>query len=182
MKLSLSNAGRICLVLGGTRSGKSSYAESLAIESGLPVTYIATYAAQVDDVEMAARIDTHLRRRPAHWRTVENRFDLAELFSEAPGSLCLLDCLTLWLSFQQMQLAAELDILRLLEAALLKARDSGSHLLIVSNELGSGLVPSSREGRSFRDLCGRANQLVARYADAVELVVAGLPLRLKGAH
>jgi adenosylcobinamide kinase/adenosylcobinamide-phosphate guanylyltransferase len=170
----------LTLILGGARSGKSARAEALAAASRGPVAYVATYCVGAEDVEMRARVEQHRLRRPAHWRTLENQFDLAAVFSNTGGDLVLVDCLTLWLSYQQMQGLAEPEILSRLEHALGVAREKGVRVIFVSNELGMGLVPSAAESRGFRDLAGRANQLVARHADTVEFVIAGLPLTLKG--
>lgn len=169
----------LTLILGGARSGKSARAESLAALSPRPVTYVATYASGAVDAEMSERILAHRHRRPASWETVENRFDLHTLFRELRGRAVVLDCLTLWLSFH-CESVPEPDLLTLLRTALEEARSSTLELYIVSNELGMGLVPSTPQGRAFRDLCGRANQLVAGLADHVEFQIAGLPLCLKG--
>lgn len=172
--------GHISLILGGARSGKSLRAEQLALKTLQPVVYIATYVADPGDAEMLARITSHNQRRPTSWTTVENRTDLQQIFFEHPDKTVLLDCLTLWLSFQHVQLD-EHRLLSLLEEALNAARLHRITLLLVSNELGMGLVPATSLGRTFRDLCGRANQLAAGLADHVEFQVAGLPLNLKGA-
>ncbi len=172
-------SARISLILGGARSGKSARAEALARLSEGPVTYVATYAVGAADGEMSERIQAHRIRRPAEWQTVENRFDLAPLFGELRGHTVVLDCLTLWLSFHY-EAMPEPELLANLRAAMEEARRSGLKLFIVSNELGMGLVPSSLGGRAFRDLSGRANQLVAALADDVEFQLAGLPLHLKG--
>jgi adenosylcobinamide kinase/adenosylcobinamide-phosphate guanylyltransferase len=172
-------SARITLILGGARSGKSRRAEALARLSGRPVAYVATYASGPADGEMSERIDAHRARRPADWQTVENRFDLATLFGELRGRTVVLDCLTLWLSYH-CETVSEPDLLERLREALEAARQSGLELYIVSNELGMGLVPSNPGGRAFRDLSGRANQLVAALAEDVEFQVAGLPLHLKG--
>ena len=170
----------IHLVLGGSRSGKSRHAETMATASGLPVRYLATYCTNVLDEEMRARIESHRRRRPSHWKTIENRYDLLNQILENDGSLLLVDCLTLWLSFQQMQSRPAESILMELEQALATARERESALILVSNEVGTGVVPATSEGRSFGDLCGSANQLAARYATKVEYIIAGLPVVLKG--
>jgi adenosylcobinamide kinase / adenosylcobinamide-phosphate guanylyltransferase len=170
----------IHLVLGGSRSGKSRHAETMATASGLPVRYLATYCTNVLDEEMRARIESHRRRRPSHWKTIENRYDLLNQILENDGSLLLVDCLTLWLSFQQMQSRPAESILTELEEALTTAREQKSSLILVSNEVGTGLVSATPEGRSFGDLCGCANQLVARHATRVEYIIAGLPMVLKG--
>jgi adenosylcobinamide kinase / adenosylcobinamide-phosphate guanylyltransferase len=168
------------LVIGGGRSGKSRHAETVAAASGLPVSYVATYCTEEAGEEMRARIELHRQRRPSHWRTIENRYDLRNQILENDGRLLLVDCLTLWLSFQQMQARSAESILAELEEAMQTARQQERALILVSNEVGSGLVPLTPEGRNFRDLCGSANQLVARYATTVEYLVAGLPLVLKG--
>jgi adenosylcobinamide kinase/adenosylcobinamide-phosphate guanylyltransferase len=170
----------IHLVLGGSRSGKSRHAETVAAASGLPVRYLATFYAKVVDEEMSARIESHRQRRPSHWKTIENRYDLRNQILENEDSLLLVDCLTLWLSFQQIQSRTAESILMELEQALETAREQESALILVSNEVGTGLVPATPEGRSFGDLCGSANQLMARHATKVEYIIAGLPLVLKG--
>jgi len=171
--------GHISLILGGARSGKSRRAEQLATKTLRPVVYIATYVPDTSDAEMLSRIASHTQRRPANWQTVESRFDLPQIFREHPGKTVLLDCLTLWLSFQHDKLD-ERQLLSLLEEALNAARLNRITLFLVSNELGMGLVPGTSLGRSFRDLCGRANQLAASVSDHVEFQIAGLPLILKG--
>ena len=166
------------LILGGSRSGKSRRAEEVAAAKGVPVTYVATYATTQSDPEMDERLARHRKQRPAHWTTIENRFDLKSLFQEQRDSLILLDCLTLWLSHRQTTGASEDAILTELEEAVRSIGPMG--LIVVSNELGLGVVPPSPEGRNFRDLAGRANQLMARLASRVEFMVAGLPMLLKG--
>ena len=167
-------------VIGGRRSGKSRHAESVAAASGLPVSYLATYCTEEADEEMRARIELHRQRRPSHWKTIENRFDLRNQILESDGRLLLVDCLTLWLSFQQTQARSAESILAELDEAMQTACQQERALILVSNEVGTRLVPSTPESRNFCDLCGSANQLVARYATRVEYLVAGLPLVLKG--
>jgi adenosylcobinamide kinase/adenosylcobinamide-phosphate guanylyltransferase len=173
-------SGFIHFVIGGSRSGKTRRAESLATASGQAVAYIATYAADPSDEEMRARVERHQRERPLHWRTIENRFDLENIVSESSDVLLLLDCLTLWLSFRMMAGRTSDQLLSELEQTLMRVHELERCLIIVSNEVGAGVVPSTPEGRSFRDLCGLANQLVAAHATVVEFVIAGLPLVLKG--
>jgi len=170
----------ITLILGGSRSGKSRRAEALAAASSLPVSYVATCDTSLMDGEMRARVDQHRGRRPADWRTIEDRFDLPKVLGEQRGRLLLVDCLTLWLAWQQMQQRAEDETLGELDAVLGAAPQHVPELILVSNELGMGIVPASSESRGFRDLCGRANQLAASRAARVELMIAGLPLVLKG--
>lgn len=162
------------LILGGARSGKSAYAERQAEASGLAVTYVAT--AEARDEEMAARIARHRAERPDAWRTVEEPLALAEaLRREANERCCLVvDCLTLWLS-NVMLAGREDEIGTLLETLPhLKGR-----VILVSNEVGFGIVPDNALARRFRDEQGRLNQRIAALAERVTLVVAGLPLAIK---
>ena len=166
---------RLTLVLGGARSGKSRYAEGLITAQVPPWVYVAT--AQAGDDEMAERIAAHRARRNAGWQTVEAPHDLADAIDRAPRPACLLvDCITLWLS-NRMLADADLDReIERLEDAL--ARRAGVTVL-VSNEVGYGIVPDNALARRFRDLQGRLNQRLAARADRVVLVVAGLPLVVK---
>lgn len=165
------------LILGGARSGKSSHAEKQALKwhvGGLAVTYVATGEAR--DAEMRERIAHHRARRPAAWRTVEEPLRLVDTLSrEAAADVCLLvDCLTLWLSNVLLaERDAEID--RLLD--VLPALPG--RVILVSNEVGWGIVPENALARRFRDEQGRLNQRVAALAGRVTLVAAGLPLVLK---
>lgn len=166
------------LVLGGARSGKSAHAERMAVESGLAVAYIAT--AEVLDVEMAERIARHRADRPAGWETIEAPRTLAAtLRAEAAPDRCLvIDCLTLWLS--NLMLDPDPGLLERERAALLETLPRlPGRILLVSNEVGLGLVPDNALARRFRDEAGRLNQVVARLCDHVVFVAAGLPLTLK---
>ncbi len=165
----------LTLVLGGARSGKSRYAESLVTALPRPWIYVAT--AQALDHEMAARIRAHRARRGAGWTTVEAPRDLAAALSSHRGAPILVDCLTLWLSNLMMadaQVDAEID--RLGEALARAA----APVVLVANEVGSGIVPDNALARRFRDLQGGLNQRIAALADRVVLLVAGLPLFVKG--
>jgi adenosylcobinamide kinase/adenosylcobinamide-phosphate guanylyltransferase len=170
------SAPRLTLVLGGARSGKSRYAESLTMGFPPPWVYVAT-AEPLDD-EMAARIAEHRARRAADWRTIEAPRDLAGAVAGAPaGSVVLVDCLTLWLSnlmLANAMIEAESDRL---DDALVQARRP---IVLVSNEVGLGIVPDNALARRFRDAQGFLNQRVAGRADRVVLMVAGLPLVVKG--
>lgn len=163
------------LIIGGARSGKSALAERRAAESGLAVCYVAT--GQAGDAEMRERIAHHRARRPDHWQTVEEPLHLAAvLATEAAPERCLIvDCLTLWLT--NLLLGPGLDDER---AHLLDVLPSlPSRVILVSNEVGWGIVPINELARRFADEQGRLNQQVAAVADRVTLVAAGLPLELK---
>ncbi len=167
----------VTLVLGGARSGKSRYAESLVTGFAPPWLYVAT--AEARDDEMAARIAAHRARRGPGWRTVEAPRDLADALAAVPvGNAVLVDCLTLWLTnlmLNDADVAAE--ALRL-DGVLARAR---MPIVLVSNEVGAGIVPDNALARTFRDAQGRLNQQIAARADRVVLMVAGLPLVVKGA-
>lgn len=182
----------LILITGGVRSGKSAFAERLARAHPGPVAYVPT--ATVADAEMARRVELHRRRRPGSWLTVECGDSLAETVARAAASAaCLLiDCLTVYLvrllppdlpdeGAVEAEVLAALDRraageLEALEQACLTC---GSDVIIVSNEVGGGLVPPYPSGRLFRDLVGRANCQLAAAADRAYLVVAGCPLDLK---
>ncbi len=170
---------QIVLILGGARSGKSGYAQKLAESSWRHPLYLAT--AQALDAEMAARIARHRRERNRRWRCVEEPLDLARVISRPPAGRdgILVDCLTLWLSNVLLQEGkAKLKIRK--KALLASLRRSPRGVILVSNEVGLGLVPDNKLGRSFRDQQGWLNQDIAAAADVVVLLVAGLPLVLKG--
>jgi adenosyl cobinamide kinase/adenosyl cobinamide phosphate guanylyltransferase len=164
----------LALVLGGARSGKSRRAEALIALLPPPWTYIAT--AEAFDDEMASRIAEHRDRRDARWTTRDAPRDLPAVLNAAPAAPVLVDCLTLWLSNLMLAEADTEAATVALEAAL--ARRTAPTVL-VSNEVGSGIVPATPLGRRFRDAQGRLNQRVAAMAERVELVVAGLPLRIR---
>lgn len=178
------------LVLGGARSGKSAYAEKLALESGREVIYIAT--AHAGDGEMSRRIQHHRSVRPAHWITVEEPILLARAIERwsSPQRLVLVDCLTLWLSnliFSVDQDCPEVGVIDLPEIfyaqsdALITALSrAAGDIVLVSNEVGMGLVPMGAVARCFSDEAGRLNQAVASACDRALFIVAGMPLTLKG--
>jgi adenosylcobinamide kinase / adenosylcobinamide-phosphate guanylyltransferase len=167
----------VTLVLGGVRSGKSRFAVERA-RNFARVAFVAT--ARPSDEEMAAKIRRHQKERPPSWQTIEEPLELAQAIERggARSDLVLVDCLTIFaanlLDLAPDQAAARIDCLL---AALQSAPAS---VLLVSNEVGSGVVPPYPAGRRFRDLLGELNQKVAAIADNVVLLVAGLPLALKG--
>jgi adenosylcobinamide kinase/adenosylcobinamide-phosphate guanylyltransferase len=178
------------LILGGARSGKSAFAEDLAAKSGKEIIYIAT--GHAGDDEMRARIEHHRQRRPVQWVTVEEPIALGNtiLTHCAPDRVVLVDCLTLWLSnllflqavdFPDIGVIALPKVFHEQRAHFLKALEQVSgDLLLVSNEVGTGVVPYGAVSRCFVDEAGRLNQAVASHCDRAVLVVAGLPLVLKG--
>ncbi|MCL6450902.1 MAG: bifunctional adenosylcobinamide kinase/adenosylcobinamide-phosphate guanylyltransferase [Acetobacteraceae bacterium] len=190
--------GRLTLVLGGARSGKTAFAERCACSGGGCVTYVATGGP--GDAEMAARIEEHRRRRPRGWETVEEglRPDEAVRRGARAGSTLLVDCVALLVSNLLLKelgpdppgeidpraasralVAARRGVGRLIRAVG-AALNAGSDVVMVSNEVGLGLVPANPLGRLFRDALGWANQALASEADEVYLMVAGIPLPLRG--
>jgi adenosylcobinamide kinase/adenosylcobinamide-phosphate guanylyltransferase len=185
----------ITFVLGGARSGKSTFAERLAAESGTNITYIAT--ADARDPEMTTRINLHRERRPKGWKTWEgNMKDLPGEIKKlaVDDGVLLLDCLTMYLTALFLAapesededipgwLRAEgeiLDGVRKIFSGFMESGDGRKRLIAVSNEVGCGVVPSFQMGRRFRDLQGRANQIAASRAHDAALVVAGIPLWIK---
>ncbi|WP_378739234.1 bifunctional adenosylcobinamide kinase/adenosylcobinamide-phosphate guanylyltransferase [Nocardia brasiliensis] len=181
--MSHSVSSRRTLVLGGARSGKSAYAEELAGESAGPVRYVATSIPDPADLDFAARIATHRDRRPADWALVESADPAAVLSAPAPEGTTLIDDIGTWLT-------ARIDARDAWESprgtvspdadTLVAAVAAYPHrLIIVSPEVGMGVIPATRSGRLFRDEIGTLNQRLAHVCDEAFLVVAGLPLRLK---
>ena len=165
----------LILVIGGARSGKSRHAERLIAEHQPPWIYVAT--AEALDDEMGERIAQHRARRDERWQSMEAPHALANAIREAPGDRpLLLDCVTLWLS-NRLLAAADLEQEIAMLCDVLRARSGAT--IVVSNEVGLGIVPENALARRFRDLSGVANQLLAARADRVEFIAAGLPLRLK---
>jgi len=163
-------------VVGGARSGKSRLAETLVTSSGLPRVYIAT--AQAFDEEMQARIDQHIRDRGPDWTTVEQPLTLAKALAACqPKQAILVDCATLWLSNQLLDGA---DLPKMCAGLLAALAICPAPVVIVSNEVGWGIVPENALARTFRDAQGRLNQQLAAQAGLVIGVMAGLPMVLKG--
>lgn len=165
----------LTFILGGARSGKSAYAESLVMTHKAPWNYVAT--AQAFDEEMRARIDTHIARRGADWRTIEAPIDLPDAARKAPAKTPLLiDCLAFWLSNRLLS-GADLAADRAALVAALRARKAPT--VVVSSEVGLSVVPENPLARAFRDAAGLMHQEVAQHAAHVALVVAGYPVKVK---
>lgn len=188
---------RLILILGGARSGKSSFAERLAMTSGRSVAFIAT--ATPSDDEMRTRIANHRASRPETWITIEEPLDLAKAVQQAAqvADVLLLDCMTLWVSnwfwrngeinfdedatvSERASIEALAEVERLL--SVIERMAIGKTLVIVSNEVGLGIVPEYAISRAYRDILGRVNQRIAQYADRVYLMVAGLAVDIKRLH
>lgn len=178
--------GKIILVTGGARSGKSLFAEQYAIAQGGPMAYIAT--AQIYDQEMESRVALHRERRADQWQTFEAPYgahQIIELAAQA-AKIILFDCLTLYTS--NLLLAPSTAdqpegknqfILAQIDQLLHSARESQAIVLFVTNEVGMGIVPDNALARQYRDIAGLVNQKVAAYADEVYLVVSGLAVEIK---
>ena len=185
--------GRIILVTGGARSGKSCYAEQLAAKTGADIAYIAT--AKALDLEMEDRIAKHRQQRPAAWQTFETPTSPSAIIA-AQGEhydSILLDCLTVMITNRILAHAVdwdnpavaqlhtiEADVMAEIEAIIKAAGESGAEVIAVTNEVGFGIVPLSPLARFFRDCAGRVNQRMAAAAAQVFLVVSGIPMQIKG--
>ena len=179
--------GRLLLILGGARSGKSAYAQQLAQElGGSRVLFVAT--AQAWDEEMTQRIAQHRQERPTAWRTLEAPQNVGPAIAMAldDAAVVLVDCLTLLVSNTILRLsespdpvAAAAAVQAEIAALLQTCQRSAATYIVVSNEVGLGLVPDNPLGRLYRDLLGRANQTLAAQAEAVYFMVAGLPVEVK---
>ncbi|MCX6001209.1 MAG: bifunctional adenosylcobinamide kinase/adenosylcobinamide-phosphate guanylyltransferase [Chloroflexi bacterium] len=177
------SAKRIVLILGGARSGKSSYAQELAKQTGGRVLFCAT--AEALDGEMQSRIEKHRRSRPPGWDTVEASRDIGKVLGQRATEYdaIIIDCITVLVAnvmgdgsdAEKAESSISAEILGLIE--LIKRKQS--NYILVSNEVGSGLVPDNKLGRVYRDELGKANQLLADVADEVYLMTAGIPLKLK---
>ena len=172
-------SARHVLVLGGARSGKTGFAEQLAMGAGIRPAYLAT--AQALDSEMRERVESHRRQRKGRFETVEEPLDLAAALETAAGQhdVILVDCLTLWITNllgAGRDVASAVDQLSDALSGIESAR-----VILVSNEVGLGIVPDNPLARTFRDLAGSTHQRMAEICDDVYFVVAGLPLTLKGA-
>ena len=167
---------KLSFVLGGASSGKSAFAENLVMHSGAPRVYIAT--SQAFDDEMTAKIDAHIQARGPDWHTIEAPIDApAALAQVETGQVVLFDCATMWLSNQMLSQA---DIATETQSLVAALRSCKGRVVVVSNEVGMGVVPDNTLARQFRDAQGKLNQHLASIADLAIFVVAGQPLVLKG--
>ena len=180
----------LVLITGGTKSGKSEFAENLARASGQATIYLATMPQIEGDTELAEKIKRHKQRRPPDWKTIEVEAELAKILEELPGAnvFCLLDCLSLFVS--NLLILPEIGKLagQELEEAVLKEcravltlmlRRAEITFLVVTNEVGQGIVPDNALARRYRDLLGEVNKEFARQADTVWLCCVGLPIKIK---
>jgi adenosylcobinamide kinase/adenosylcobinamide-phosphate guanylyltransferase len=173
---------RKALVIGGARSGKTAAAQQLAVlwaaQTGWPVTYVAT--AQASDAEMAERIERHRRDRPAEWETAEVPLDAAAWLQAAPPRVVIIDCLSLLLNnWMYLESDDEEHLRRRLDELCGALRAAKHAVIIVSNEVGQGIVPADSFSRRYRDWLGWLNQAVAAVADEVYWVVAGIPVDVR---
>jgi len=172
-------------ILGGARSGKSRYAQELAARLGRRVLYVAT--AEALDEEMNSRIERHKKSRPPTWKTLEAQTDVAKAISSEIGDaeVVVLDCLTLLVSNLRGEDSADIEtwekrVTSELETLISFMEVTPSHFIIVSNDVSLGLVPPSTLGRAYRDILGVANQMLAKHAEEVYFMIAGIPILLKG--
>lgn len=167
---------KLSFVLGGAASGKSAFAEGLVVQTGAPRVYLAT--SEIYDEEMRAKVDAHLEMRGQNWRTIEAPRALGPaLASVTANEVVLLDCATMWLSNHLM---SESDLEVETDSLLEAIHGCDGRVVVVSNEVGMGIVPENKLARRFRDLQGKLNQRLAAEADLAVFVVAGLPMVLKG--
>lgn len=182
----------IIFVTGGSRSGKSRFAEKTVAKMGNEIAYIAT--AVVTDKDMAERIKKHQQARPQSWQTIEKYHGFAELsqVEQSKADAFILDCITIMITNLMMDSGLDFDkatveqigelegdIQKEIEALLIWVRENNRNIVIVSNEVGLGLVPEYRMGSIFRDIAGKMNQLIAEQANQVYFVVSGIPVKIK---
>lgn len=182
-------AKKLVFILGGARSGKSSFASEIAKSFGDSVTYIAT--GNSSDPEMRRRIEQHKQLRPKEWKTIEAGKEVITALREADnrGGLIVFDCLTLFISHllegekfseEIFEAQLEVELMKKISELVEMLRNLKSQVIVVSNEVGLGIVPSFPAGRLFRDIVGKANQKIVEAADEVYFMAAGIPLKIKG--
>lgn len=178
--------GKIVLVTGGSRSGKSTFAEKYAAKFGMKIAYVAT--AQVRDDEMKHRVDLHQKRRPSSWKTYECPLDADKAITDAAAAhdMILFDCITLYITnvlledYHEHEIEKHYETIQTAVTRLVEsAKSADSTVVFVTNEVGYGIVPGDALSREYRDLSGLANQMIARAADEVYLVTCGLATEIK---
>ncbi|MFC1951200.1 bifunctional adenosylcobinamide kinase/adenosylcobinamide-phosphate guanylyltransferase [Chloroflexota bacterium] len=176
-------SSKFVFLIGGARSGKSRYAQQMAIDTGKEVLFVAT--ATSGDAEMAAKIEVHKKDRPANWHTLEASYGLGPKIAETSvkADVVLVDCITMLVANLVIKHEGKPDIEQVVRqeiASLIESMDNSESMFIaVSNEVGMALVPDNSLGRQYRDNLGRANQFLAARADEVYLLVAGIPVKVK---
>ncbi|OGS35352.1 MAG: bifunctional adenosylcobinamide kinase/adenosylcobinamide-phosphate guanylyltransferase [Elusimicrobia bacterium RIFOXYB2_FULL_49_7] len=170
---------KLIFLTGGARSGKSSYALELAKQHGKRVTFIATCVPL--DKEMKKRVALHKKARPSSWRTIEEPYKLIEaLKKNSPKTdVYIIDCLTLWLSNMMLSGNTEKSIKNYIRKFTNFKQNFKPAIILISNEVGSGIVPENKLARDFRDLAGSINQAIARHSDEAYAMISGYPIRLK---
>jgi adenosylcobinamide kinase/adenosylcobinamide-phosphate guanylyltransferase len=172
--------GKLIFVTGGVRSGKSGFAAGLAQKSGKNVVFIATCVPQDD--EMKHRVKLHVIARPKHWKTIEEPMSLSGALYKVPPKTdaVIVDCLTLLISNLLISGKNEKKILLEIKKAIDLSKKKSFKLIVISNEVGMGIVPENELARDFRDISGKVNQLASGASDEAYMMVAGIPMRLKG--
>jgi adenosylcobinamide kinase/adenosylcobinamide-phosphate guanylyltransferase len=171
------------LITGGARAGKSSYAQKLAADIGGRVLFVAT--AEAKDEDMRLRIEKHKKSRPESWDTLESPVEVAKAIGKKDGdyTVVLVDCITMLVSNVMLQAgnekSAESEVLKEIDSLISIMNSKTAAYILVSNEVGWGIVPDNELSRNYRDLLGRANQLLAQHADEVYLMVSGIPVKIK---
>jgi adenosylcobinamide kinase / adenosylcobinamide-phosphate guanylyltransferase len=171
------------LITGGARAGKSHYAQKLAAASGGRVLFVAT--AEAKDEDMRLRIEKHRKSRPVNWDTLESPSEVGKAIDGKAGeySVVVIDCITMLVSNVMFaagdEASAESAVLKEIDSLIKVMQSKSSAYILVTNEVGLGIVPDNELSRTYRDLLGRANQLLAQHADEVYLLVAGIPVKIK---
>ncbi len=167
--------GKLIFILGGARSGKSSFALELAQKLNKKVTFIAT-ATSIDS-EMGERIKNHRNARPKNWKTIEITNNLDKKIDQEKNKIILIDCLTIYASY--LMDLPETEILDHIQKIIRAIEKSNSKVIVVSNEVGAGIVPNNKLGRKYRDILGKINQIFAQASDEFYLMFAGIPINVK---
>ncbi|MCM8785672.1 MAG: bifunctional adenosylcobinamide kinase/adenosylcobinamide-phosphate guanylyltransferase [Candidatus Omnitrophica bacterium] len=168
--------GKIIFITGPVRSGKSRFAVKIAKEKFKNVVFIAT-GKPIDD-EMKERIKKHKESRPKEWKTIEEEIDIENFIKN--GNAYIIDCLTTWITNLIVNGYKEKEIIRKVEKLIENIRKTNSSAIIISNEVGWGIVPENKLARDFRDIIGNIHQIIVEKSDIFYLIVAGVPLKLKG--